>query len=158
MAEDIFLKIKPIDGDCQVDGHKDELALYAWSWGVSQSGTMHENTGGGKGKSSFQDVTCSMKADKASATLLQHVATGKHITQKATLVQRKAGQKPIDFVKLEMEDIIITSFSISGSGEDSTVSFSINFSKYTFTFTPQDNKGNPGTPVPCSYDIAQVKE
>lgn len=157
MAEDIFLKLEspPIEGDTTVKGHEKELALYSWSWGASQSATTHEATGGGKGKSSFQDLACSMRMDTATVTLLQFCAKGTHIG-KGTLIQRKAGDKPIDFITLVMEDIIVSSVSFSGAGEDATVSFTLNFGKFEYKFAAQDTKGGKGKEPSFKYDIAKV--
>lgn len=158
MAEDIYLKFESpsLEGDSVVKGHEKELALLAWSWGASQSGTTHDGPGGGKGKSSFQDLSCTMKMDTASATLLQWCAKGTH-GGKATLIQRKAGDKPLDFLTLIMEDIIVSSVSMSGSGEDVMLNFSLNFARYEYKFAAQTEKGAKGVEKSDKYDIAKAE-
>ena len=47
MASDLFIKIGDIKGESLDDKHKDEVDVLAWSWGVSQSGSMHGGGGGG---------------------------------------------------------------------------------------------------------------
>jgi len=156
-AEDIHLKLESpsVEGDSTVKGHEKELALQSWSFSASQTASMHEATGGGKGKSSFSDVQCFMRADTASVTLLQFLAKGTHIG-KGTLVQRKAGDKPLDFVTLIMEEIVVSSLSLSGSGDEATLSFSLNFAKFEYKFAAQDTKGNKGKEPSFKYDIAKV--
>ena len=45
MAVDMFIKLGDIKGESQDKSHKDEIDVLAWSWGLSQSGTMHLGTG-----------------------------------------------------------------------------------------------------------------
>lgn len=158
MAEDIYLKLESpaVDGDTTVKGHEKQLALLSWSWNASQSASMHEATGGGAGKSSFGDLSCFMKADTASVTLLQFLAKGTHIG-KGTLIQRKAGDKQLDFVTLVIEEIIVSSISMSGAADDCTVSFTLNFAKFEYKFAAQDAKtGGKGKEPSFKYDIAKV--
>jgi type VI secretion system secreted protein Hcp len=41
MAVDFFLKLDGIPGESKDKAHKGEIDVLAWSWGMSQSGTMH---------------------------------------------------------------------------------------------------------------------
>jgi type VI secretion system secreted protein Hcp len=79
MASDIFAKIGDIKGESLDDKHKDEVEVLAWSWGVSQSGTMAHGGGGGEGKASFNDFNFTHYIDKASPVLMKACATGEHI-------------------------------------------------------------------------------
>ena len=47
MAVDMYLKLTGIDGESSDSTHAGEIDVLAWSWGASQSGTMHLGTGGG---------------------------------------------------------------------------------------------------------------
>src|SRR5579871_5710819 len=107
MAVDMFIKLDPIKGESQDDKHKDEIDVLSWSWGMSQAGSMHSGTGGGTAKVSVQDLTFTHWVDKASTDLIEYCATGKHI-QSGTLVVRKAGGDPVDYITITLDDIIIT--------------------------------------------------
>ena len=50
MAMDMFLKIEGVDGESRDDKHAGEIDVLAWSWGMTQSGSMHVGGGGGSGK------------------------------------------------------------------------------------------------------------
>src|SRR5436190_10202947 len=156
MAVDIFLKMLPIKGESQDAKHKDEMQLLAWSWGMSQSGTTHEGTGGGAGKVSVQDLSLTKYLDAASPLLQQACATGQHFDE-ATLVVRKAGGKdPLEYLKLKLEEILVTAVTTGGSGGEDrlTENVSLNFRKFTTTYTSQSAQGAAGTPVDFTYDIA----
>ena len=154
MAVDMFLKLEGIDGESQDKKHKGEIDILAWSWGASQSGTTHMGSGSGAGKVSVQDVSVTKYIDSASAALLQHITTGKHIPTGRLLV-RKAGDTPLEYINLSMEDIIITSFQIGGSGgeERLTENMTMNFAKYGLYYTPQKADGSGEADKQTAYDI-----
>ena len=158
-AVDMFLKIKGIDGEAQDDTHKDEIDVLAWSWGMSQSGTTHDGGGSGAGKASFQNLNVTKYVDKASVKLIERLSKGEHI-EEATLVVRKAGKTPLEYIKLEMEDIIVSSVSTGGSGGEDrlTENISLNFSKYCTIYVPQKADGAGDTEVKFCWDIAANKE
>jgi RHS repeat-associated protein len=65
-AVDMFIKIGDLKGEAQDKVHKDKIDVLAWSWGASQSGTMHTGGGGGGGKHCIKDLPLSKKSvDKA---------------------------------------------------------------------------------------------
>lgn len=156
MAVDMFLKLDGIKGEAQDAKHKEEIDVLAWSWGVAQSGTTHMGSGSGSGKVSVQDLSVTKYVDKASATLLQHSATGKHIS-KGELIVRKAGEKPHEYIKIEMKDIIVTHLSTNGtSSEDRlTENLALNFGEFKYIYTTQTKEGGAGPKVEFGWSIAQ---
>lgn len=156
MAVDMFLKLDGIDGEAQDDSHGKEIDLLAWSWGMSQSGTFHAGAGGGAGKASFQDISITKYVDKASATLMAKLATGDHVN-KARLTVRKAGKTPLEYVIIEMEKVMITSYSTGGSGGEDrlTENVTLNFAKVTVKYVPQKDDGSGEAEVEFGFDIAK---
>jgi type VI secretion system secreted protein Hcp len=154
MAVDMFLKLDKIDGEARDKTHKGEIDVLAWSWGLSQSGTTHMGGGSGAGKASFQDISITKYVDKASVTLMEHVATGTHIA-KAKLVVRKAGGTPLEYVIIEMEDLIVSSLSTGGSGGEDrlTENISLNFAEVKVSYVPQNEKGGGEAAIEFGYDI-----
>jgi type VI secretion system secreted protein Hcp len=99
MAVDMFLKLDDVKGESKDSKHKEEMDVLAWSWGASQSGSTHLGSGGGAGKVSVQDVSLTKYVDKASPNLLKFCCNGKHFKE-AVLTVRKAGEKPVEYIKL----------------------------------------------------------
>jgi type VI secretion system secreted protein Hcp len=142
MAVDMFLKIGDIKGEARDKTHKDLIDVLAWSWGATQSGSMHVGGGGGAGKVNVQDISVTKYVDSASHALLKACCTGKHYPE-AKLVVRKAGDKPVEYIKITMTDCLITSYQTGGSGGEDrlTENVSINFAKVKFEYTPQAASG-----------------
>jgi type VI secretion system secreted protein Hcp len=158
MAVDIFLKLDGVTGEAKDDAHKGEIDVLAWSWGLSQSGTTHVGGGAGAGKVAVQDLSITKYVDQATPTLHLFCANGKHIAN-GQLTIRKAGENPLEYLKLEMEELIISGISSGGSaGEDRhTEHMSLNFRKFKKTYTTQNDDGSAGAAPEASWDIAANK-
>ncbi|MCR9108570.1 type VI secretion system tube protein Hcp [Marivita sp. XM-24bin2] len=159
MAVDMFLDLKGIPGESKDDKHKDKIDVLAWSWGCSQSGTMHFGGGGGAGKANFQDISVTKWIDKASPILMTNVATGDHIAE-GTLIVRKAGAKPLEYIKITMTDILVTSVSTGGSGGEDrlTENVSLNFAQIKFEYKEQKKDGSGEAAKVFDYNIEANKK
>jgi type VI secretion system secreted protein Hcp len=161
MAVDMFLYFE--GGDIAVKGEtqdkvynaKSAIDVLAWSWGASQSGSTHGGGGSGAGKANFQDISLTKYVDKSSPLLLDAVARGVHFP-KATLVVRKAGTAPLEYMIIQMDDILISSLQMGGSGgEDKlTENVTLNFGSFEYKYTEQLKDGKPGEKPMVKFDIA----
>src|SRR5438874_12773374 len=119
-AVDYFLKVDGIEGESQDSKHKNEIDLESFSWGETQSGTHAAGGGGGAGKVSMQDFHFVMKVNKASPKVMLACASGQHIP-KAILTCRKAGTDQQEFLKIEFDDVLVSSYQTGGSGHSDIV-------------------------------------
>jgi len=158
MAADIFAKIGDIKGESLDSKHKDEVEILSWSWGVSQSGSLNQGGGGGAGKATFNDFHFTHRVDKASPTLMRACATGEHIKD-ATITVRKAGKGQQEFLIIKMNDVIVTSVAVSGSGDTAATveSIALRFGKVDLEYKPQKADGSLDAGVHFKYDIKANK-
>ncbi|MES2717019.1 MAG: type VI secretion system tube protein Hcp [Pseudomonadota bacterium] len=155
MAVDMFIKIGDIKGESGDKAHKEEIDVLAWSWGMSNSGTTHMGSGGGAGKVNVNDISFTKYIDASSNALLKACCEGKHYPD-ATLVVRKAGGTPVEYVVIKLEEVLITSVSMGGSGGEDrlTENVTLNFAKFMYKYQPQDGKGaKQGGTKDYGYDI-----
>jgi type VI secretion system secreted protein Hcp len=155
MAVDMFMKLEGITGESKDQAHKGEIDVLAWSWGVSNSGSAHVGGGAGAGKANFQDLSFTKYTDLSTAPLLLAVANGKHIT-KATLVVRKAGEKPLEYITIVMTECLVSSISTGGSGGEDrlTENVTINFAKVEVKYKEQAAAGGAAGTGDFKWDIA----
>jgi type VI secretion system secreted protein Hcp len=155
MAVDMFIKIGDLKGEAQDEKHKGEIDVLAWSWGMSQSGTTHMGSGGGAGKVSVQDLSFTKYIDLSSTELMLACCNGKHFDE-ATLIVRKAGEEPLEYVTIVMKDLIISSVSTGGSGGEDrlTENITLNFATVNVTYAEQSSKGVAGATPTMGWDIA----
>lgn len=145
-ATDMFLKMSGIDGESKDTAHRNEIDVLSWSWGMSQSGGFQ--TGGrDTGKVNMQDLSLTKYVDKSSTDLMTHCCSGKHIPE-AKLTVRKAGEKPMEYLKITMKDVMVTSISTGGSSNDDrlTENVTLNFTEMKVEYQEFDESGNPDGP------------
>jgi type VI secretion system secreted protein Hcp len=156
MAVDMFIKIDTVDGESRDKSHTKEIDVLAWSWGISNSGSAHVGGGAGAGKCNIQDISFTKWVDSSTPKLALACCDGKHFKD-ATLVVRKAGEKPVEYLKIKIEEVLITSISTGGSGGEDrlTENVTLNFAKVSLDYVPQDAKGAAGTAIPMTWSIAE---
>ena len=154
MAIDMFIKIDNIKGESQDDAHKGETDVLSWSFGASQSGSMHIGGGGGSGKVNVNDLSFVKWVDKGSTDLMLACCKGTHL-KKAVLVCRKAGDTPLEYLTITMEDLLVSSYSTGGSGgEDKlTENVSLNFAKIKIDYIEQKQDGSAGEKPKMAWNI-----
>lgn len=159
MAVDIFLKIEGVKGESMIQDHEGEIDVLAWSWGLTQTGTMHHGGGAGAGKVDIQDISFTKYVDKASPNLIRACCNGEHFAE-AVLLVRKAGKDPLDYFKVTMSPVLITSVSTGGSGgeEKLTENVSLNFAKMEVGYTPQKEDGTGDAEVTLKWNIEKNVE
>jgi type VI secretion system secreted protein Hcp len=155
MAVDMFLKVDGIEGESQDEKHAKEIDVLAWSWGMSQSGTMHVGGGGGGGKVAVQDVSVTKFVNASSNALMQACCKGKHIPN-VLLTVRKAGGEPVEYIKLTMQDPIVSAITTGGSGGEDRLTENVhfNFAKFKYAYTSQKQDGTAEAAKECNWDIA----
>jgi type VI secretion system secreted protein Hcp len=143
-AVDFFLKIEGVDGESVIDEkHKGEIDIQSFSWGVSNP-TTHNPTGGGRvsGPLSVGEITVTKRNDKASPVIAKSVANGKHFPKvEINIVSREAGVPREKYLTYKLEDVIISSYSVSGSSSGDalpTESLSLNFTKVEYGYADYD--------------------
>lgn len=157
MAMDMFIKIDGIPGESKDSKHSETIDVLAWSWGMSNSGSAHVGGGAGAGKVNVQDLSFTKYSDKASSVLMLHACNGKHIKE-ATLIVRKAGESPLEYITIKLEGVMVTSVSTGGSGGEDrlTENVTLNFAKVNYIYKEQDIKsgGQKGGDFKVGWDIA----
>jgi type VI secretion system secreted protein Hcp len=155
MAMDMFMKIDALKGESKDKVHKEEIDVLAWSWGMSNSGSAQQGGGMGAGKVNVQDLSFTKYIDKSSPDLMLAACNGKHFA-KAVLTIRKAGEQPLEYLLVTMEDLLITSVSTGGSGGEDrlTENVTLNFGKVKVQYKEQSEKGGVGDKPEMGWDIA----
>lgn len=162
MPVDMFIKIGDVEGEAQDKAHGKEIDVLAFSWGMSQAGTMHLGSGGGSGKVAVQDLYFTKFIDSSSARLLQAMTTHEHFPT-ATLIVRKSGKKQLEYVKLIMKDLVVTSLNIDEPEREGQVVIderlrevvSLNFRSFEYKYVPQLVGGAGGVEKSMFWNIAE---
>jgi type VI secretion system secreted protein Hcp len=153
-AVDMFLKLDGIKGESKDSKHKDEIHIESFSWGLTQQGAGGSAGGGGTGKVSVHDISITKVLDASTPALILHCANGKHIKE-GLITVRKAGENPVEYLKIKLTDILVSSVQEAGHGAAVlTESLSLNFSKFQVAYQEQGADGKAaGSPLEIGWDI-----
>jgi type VI secretion system secreted protein Hcp len=156
MAVDMFIKIDGVTGEAKDSAHSGEIDVIAWTWGLQQSGSRHTGGGGGSGKVNVQDLSFTKYVDKSSTDLMLFCCNGKHVKE-ATLTVRKAGESPLEYIKVKMSDCLVSGVTTGGSGGEDrlTENVTLNFAKVEVEYTPQKEDGSGDAPATMGWDISK---
>ena len=156
MAVDIHIKIDTIGGQSEIKGFEGQIQVQSFSWNMSQTTSFGSSSGGGAGRVNMGDLTFVHSVDKGTPKLMVACCTGAHLKD-AILVCRKAGgDNAVDFMKITLTNVIVSSVSPSGSNDSDTPSeaVSLSFAVYKVEYQEQDNKGaKKGGPVIAGFNV-----
>lgn len=130
-----------IKGNSTVAGHADWITIESLELGVGRAISV---SGGGKDRDtsnpSFSEISLSKPTDIASADLFMQAVCGKSLGKAELHFMQTggSGNKQQVFLKIELEDAIVSSYSISSGGERPRESISINFTKISYQYDAFD--------------------
>ncbi len=143
-----FLKLDGIAGESTAAQHRGEIEISSFSFGVSNAGS----PAGGVGKATPSSFSFLKTMDKSSPKLMLACCTGMHIQSGLLSVSRPIGTAQ-SFLKIDLSDILVSSYENSGGGQVPSEAFSLNFLKIEISYWPESPKGVLGTPVTATFDF-----
>lgn len=154
---DMYIKIAGIAGEAQDGVHNGEIDVASWHWKMSQQSSMMSGSGSGVGKATINDLEFVHQIDRASPNLMRYCLTGRHIP-KAVLSMRKAGGVPLDFLKITMDNVVITSVETTAAGTKYWEHVTLSFAKVKQEYTVQNNLGSTNGVVTAQFDIKENRD
>ena len=136
----MFLKVQGVTGEAADADHKGEIDVVSWSWGMHAPTAI---TGQATGKVAISEINVVKRADQASPTLMGFLRNHK-LVSKAVLTVRKAGAKPLEYFKIELENVRITSLKAGSDNAELTEHWTLGFDKIRVSYTPQGSTGAAG--------------
>ena len=139
-ATDIFAKIGDIKGESGDDKHPNEIEVLAWSWGVNGATAGDKKSPGVP--ACGEPLSIDKFVDKASPLLVTGAALGQtYATAKLTV--RKAGEKPLEFLVVDLAGVTVK--SLVNGGPDAAGAMkervTLAYTSATFSYTPQRPDG-----------------
>lgn len=155
----MFMKIDGANGESKDANHKNWTDIISFSWGATQPGNMASGGGLGAGKASFNDLHVVARIDKAAPAVMKHCASGKHLG-KIELSVCKAGGQQVEYSKITLEDVLVSSVQLSGelNSESVVVNFAFQAAKVKQQYWEQTEQGGKGAESLVAWDIKQNKE
>lgn len=126
-----------INGDSIVAGHDKWITISSLQLGVGRAISV---SGGGKDREtsnpSFSELTLTKSTDVASADLFMQAICGKSLGKAEIHFVQTGGadKKEQVYLKVELTDAIVSSYSASSGGDRPSESFSLNFTQISYQY------------------------
>ncbi len=146
-----------INGDSVVDSHDKWITIDSMQMGVGRSISA---SGGGADREtsnpSFSEITLTKSTDVASADLFMQSVCGMSLGKAELHFLQTGGadKKQQVYMKIELTDAIVSSYSMSSGGDRPSESFSLNFTQISYQYDAfSGTKVTTGTPK--KWDLAK---
>jgi type VI secretion system secreted protein Hcp len=137
----MFLKVQGVTGEVADADHKGEIEVVSWSWGMQGSSSV--TTGQATGRTTYTELLIVKRVDQSSPTLMTFLKNNKLVGQ-AQLTVRKAGKTPLEYFKIELENVRVTSWKTESQEAELVERVGLGFSKVRVSYVPQDATGGRG--------------
>lgn len=151
-----FLSIDGIPGESVDADHRDWIDALSFSWGASSAAATTTGGGGGAGKATVTDLFVSSMLSQASPKLFLAVMNGKHAKTAVLEGVRRGGDQPLRFLKLALEDVLVTSYQSSAGDETPFDAFSLAYGRIRYSYWLQNADGSQ-TEVAVGWDVKAAK-
>jgi type VI secretion system secreted protein Hcp len=162
MASNMYLKFEEpaVDGSSTADGHAKEIEILSWSHGFVQptSPTRSSAGAGTVEQATHQNLSFTKYLDTATNALLKFCWSGKQFKTATLTCYRADGandNKPVEYLKVIMEHVVISNYSVSGGPGDVPVeNVSLDYGIVQYNYKEQKHAdGAADANKPAKHDL-----
>lgn len=156
----IYIEYDGIQGNVTADDFADHIKVLSMSFGVGRGISMEAGNMANREatRPSLSEVTFTKLADNATTSLFKESVTGSAgKIVKIKFVQTGA-DKVITFMDYELQDCLVSSYSLSAGGESDPVeTISLSYSKLMVNYHDFDKANAGKSPQRVGYDLTTAK-
>lgn len=154
----IYMNVEGIPGDVTAEGHEKWIEVSSFQIGVGRhigvpTGRHAEREASAP---SISEIVVTKTSDTASAKLFQQALWGEGVKVKIDFCKTDKDKLEV-YDTYELEDVLLSNFSVSSAGERPMETLSLNFTKIIFTHTQMGDVNETGSPEKVGYDLAKAK-
>jgi type VI secretion system secreted protein Hcp len=157
MATNMYLKFEEpnVEGSSTADGHAKEIEILSWNHGFVQptSPTRSSAGAGTVEQATHQNLSFTKYLDTATNDLIKNCWSGKQFKTATLTCYRSDGavdNKPVEYLKIVIEHVVIANYSVSGGPGDVPVeNISLDYGIVQYHYTEQ--RGGS----PARHDLEQ---
>ena len=156
-----FAKYDGIDGESKDENHDKWVDVVNIDWGIHKPGGGSTGQSRRRGAAVVEDLTLTMEYEKSSPKLQEKCLKGEVIPKLEIELTSTYGGSRATYLKVEMENVMITSYQTNASGNDEagppTVVVGNNFEKIKVTYTEYDDTGASAGNVETEFEVEKGK-
>jgi len=154
----IYIKYGAIKGDVTAEGHKGSdgwVEVNSFQYGIGRG--IASSTGRSADREStapsVSEIVVTKPMDNSSYAWMEQSLIGEGVVAKVDFCKTDKGKLEV-YATYDLEDCMVSGYSVSSGGDRPTESISINFTKITYGFTGMNDKNEAADTPKVSYDIA----
>lgn len=150
-----YIQMPGITGESQEQNHKDWVYVESVSLPIHRS--IQEGAHGVKrnnGETTLGDIVVVKTWDSSSPGLASSCANGKYLGEVKIHLTSTINDKNCTNLEIKLKDVIISSYSFHGTGDQSPVpteSITLNYTDIDWNYTKFDDSGKQAGNFPASY-------
>lgn len=150
----IYMKLGNIKGNVTTKGHEEWINVDSFQFGVARGiSTPVGNTKNREASApSLSEVTLSKEMDQSSPYLFNESCVGKGLKAMFHFC-RTAADKLETYLEVELENALVSNYSVSSGGERPVETVTLNFTKIVMKYVPWKEDHAKEAPHPAGYDL-----
>ncbi|MEZ0326397.1 MAG: Hcp family type VI secretion system effector [Fimbriimonas sp.] len=131
----IYMSLSGLPGESTHEQYPQWIEIESFSWGVNNSATGR----------AWDTMNVSGNISFPAPKLMLACAAGTHIKQGIIACSRSSSDKPLEYLRITLQDVMVSSFhegDSSGEGGPPSIMMSLNFTKITYKATTQRPDGS----------------
>jgi type VI secretion system secreted protein Hcp len=156
----IYLEYEGIKGNVTADGFKDHIAVDSFQFGVGRGISMEAGKLANREatRPTISEITITKPADTSATALFKESVTGSAGKKVKIKFVQTGTDKVIEYMTYELEDVLISGYSISASGDSDPIeSISLSFAKIMINYNDFDKSNKSANPQRAGYSVAEAK-
>ncbi|MDA8586562.1 type VI secretion system tube protein Hcp [Rhodobacteraceae bacterium] len=156
MALSGTMLIPDIAGESRRADHEDEIDIMSIDWNMSQASNMQQGSGRTSSRATVNPLGITKTYDASSPYLALACMQGKAFDEITISFRQDSGEAHLDYLKITLTNVIISSYSLNGSamGEEISDSISLSFEKVKKIYTVQADDHSRGDEHEIEYDVS----
>jgi type VI secretion system secreted protein Hcp len=154
------MKIDGINGAVTAEGHDKWIDCSSMQWGVGRaiSSTAGATRNREASQPSISEMTVTTEMTEASPYVFLEAVVGKGKTVNIHLVQTGAGGTLETYMEYDLENCMVSGYSVSSGGDRPSESISLSFTKLVMRYKPTSVDRSSEAQIPAGYDLTLAKK
>jgi type VI secretion system secreted protein Hcp len=152
----IFIKFASIEGSSTDNNFKNQVEVSSLQWGAGVG--LSSASGGDRSHTtpSVSEITVTKILDKSTEELFKSLLKAENIGKATISFVAASKGESVAYATIEIEDVIVSGYSMSSGGDRPSESLSLNFTKFDYMYTGRDAK-QAGKPTHLIYSLVDNK-
>jgi type VI secretion system Hcp family effector len=153
LASDMFIKLDDIPGEATFQGYERWTEIQSYSHALTAAFDFGGG-GGGAGVTRHEPIVFTKRLDKTTPQLFDRMNKGQ-VLNEVQIDFLAAGEQPFVYLSVRLEDVHITSYSVSASsGDVPWEAISLVYRRIELSYTETNADGSPGETQTVGWDVS----